>query len=339
MVVGSRQLEVARLGVGSQGVSAYRFCRTDDVDLLVDALNRCWSPYFPSDPPDDARGVQAVDPRPSGLVQQLHGRLLELRSDGVLIGAKRPSGTLVHRIAVHPDHRRRGHGRHMLTSLGQKLAILGPPRLVAEVPETLVPARELFRAAGYVEEAQLTDYILSPEHEDRSRPDDGVGFVIPVTVDDLAANGLLEPGPLVCWSRAVDTITARKHDIAGLAVAQRRADRGLRALRGRFPDGGDPVCRAPSSKTAEFASRSCSRDWVHGARSRTGCRRFTRRSSRGHCWRRLVSAPTGRTESTQRWRGRPSLTRTPACQQRQRAGPVRAGRLLIRLAPWDPISL
>ena len=58
---------------------------------------------------------------------------------GVLIGAKRPSGTLIHRIAVHPDHRRQGHGRHLLTSLSSKLAILGPPRIVAEVPETLGP--------------------------------------------------------------------------------------------------------------------------------------------------------------------------------------------------------
>ena len=33
---------------------------------------------------------------------------------GVLIGAKRPSGTLIHRIAVHPDHQRQGHGRHLL---------------------------------------------------------------------------------------------------------------------------------------------------------------------------------------------------------------------------------
>ena len=32
-------------------MSAYRFCRTDDIALLVDALNRCWSPYFPEQPP------------------------------------------------------------------------------------------------------------------------------------------------------------------------------------------------------------------------------------------------------------------------------------------------
>ena len=47
-----------------------------------------------------------------------------------------------------------------------------------------------------------------------------VGFVIPVTIDDLAANDLLgEAHPQVCWERSVETLTARKDDIAGLAVA------------------------------------------------------------------------------------------------------------------------
>jgi hypothetical protein len=54
--------------------------------------------------------------------------------------------------------------------------------------------------------------------------------VIPVTIDDLAANGLLGADPpspsasagqvhQVCWERSVETLTARKDDIAGLAVA------------------------------------------------------------------------------------------------------------------------
>lgn len=135
---------------------------------------------------------------------------------GVLIGAKRPSATLVHRIAVHPDHRRQGHGRHLLDSLGSKLAILGPPRIVAEVPETLSAACELFGASGYVEEARLTDYVLEDGSED-ARPVDG-RFVIPVTVDDLAANGLLGADRQVPWERSVESLTARKDDIAGLAV-------------------------------------------------------------------------------------------------------------------------
>ena len=137
---------------------------------------------------------------------------------GVLIGGKRPSGTLVHKIAVHPDHRRQGHGRHLLASLGSKLAILGPPRMIAEVPETFDATCGLLAASGYVQEALLTDYVY-PEHA----PQDGasrMGFVIPVTVDDLAANGLLGATDVqVCWERSVETLTARKDDIAGFAVA------------------------------------------------------------------------------------------------------------------------
>jgi hypothetical protein len=151
---------------------------------------------------------------------------------GVLIGAKRPSGTLVHKIAVHPDHRREGHGGHLLASLGSKLAILGPPRIVAQVPESLAAACGLFSACGYVEEAVLTDYVLEQrEHGDAARVEGPAlsersdsprveGFVIPITVDDLAANDLLgEADPQVCWERSVETLTARKDDIAGLAVA------------------------------------------------------------------------------------------------------------------------
>jgi hypothetical protein len=44
--------------------------------------------------------------------------------------------------------------------------------------------------------------------------------VIPVTIDDLAANGLFgEVHPQVCWERSVEALTARKDDIAGLAIA------------------------------------------------------------------------------------------------------------------------
>jgi GNAT superfamily N-acetyltransferase len=222
-------------------MSAYRFCRTDDIGLLVDALNRCWLPHFPDEGPVTPaafkRSIRDLQVWCSSCMVAYSG------SDpiGVLIGAKRPSGTLVHRIAVHPDHWRQGHGRHLLASLGSKLAILGPPRIVAEVPETLAPACGLFSASGYVQEALLTDYVLHPtahtarrggsgqrEEEDGDLRD---GFVIPVTVDDLAANGLLGEAPPspsasagqvlppVCWKRSVEALTARKGDIAGLAVA------------------------------------------------------------------------------------------------------------------------
>ena len=197
-------------------MSSYRFCRTDDIGLLVDALNRCWSPYFPDEPETTPaafkRSIRDLQVWCSSCMVAFSG------SDpiGVLIGAKRPSGTLIHKIAVHPDHLRQGHARHLLTSLSSKLAILGPPRMVAEVPATNAEACALFTASGYAEEAVVTDYVLAKAGAGAGPG----GFVIPVTIDDLTANGLLgESDPQVCWERAVETITARKDDIAGLAVA------------------------------------------------------------------------------------------------------------------------
>jgi len=201
-------------------MSAYRFCRTDDVALLVDALNRCWAPYFPGEPPVTAasfkRSIRDLQVWCSSCMVAFAGA----EPIGVLIGAKRPSGTLIHRIAVHPDHLRQGHGRHLLASLSSKLAILGPPRIIAEVPETLLAACGLFSASGYAQAEILTDYERDgPGLTERRSLGQVGGFVIPVTVDDLAANGLLEDYAPTCWRRSPETLNARKDAIKGLAVA------------------------------------------------------------------------------------------------------------------------
>src|SRR4249920_2439640 len=147
-------------------MAAYRFCRTDDIELLVNALNHCWAPQFPEEPLMTAavfkRSIRDLQVWCSSCMVAFSGSA----PIAVEIGAKRPSGTLIHKIAVHPDHRRQGHGRHLLTSLSSKLAILGPPRMVAEVPEAFAPASELFGASGYVEEALLTDYVLEGDETD-----------------------------------------------------------------------------------------------------------------------------------------------------------------------------
>jgi GNAT superfamily N-acetyltransferase len=198
-------------------MSSYRFCRTDDIGLLVDALNRCWRPYFPDEPEMTPaafkRSIRDLQVWCSSCMVAFQG------SDpiGVLIGAKRSSSTLIHRIAVHPDHRRQGHARHLLTSLSSKLAILGPPRIVAEIPERFSAAHGLFSVSGYVQETVLTDYVW--QRDEQAAQDLEGRFLIPVTVDDLVANGLFADHLPTCWERSVETLMARKEEIAGYAVA------------------------------------------------------------------------------------------------------------------------
>jgi hypothetical protein len=100
------------------------------------------------------------------------------------------------------------------------------------VPDTNAAAAALFAGSGYVQEAVLTDYVLeSGEVPGLGARGSGLDLsadaleasqrlVIPVTVDDLSANGLLgEAHPERCWSRSAETITARKEDVSGFAVA------------------------------------------------------------------------------------------------------------------------
>ena len=141
-------------------MSAYRFCRSDDIALLADALNRCWAPYFRDEPPMTSaafkRSIRDLQVWCSSCMVAFSG------SDpiGVLIGAKRPTGTLVHKIAVHPDHGDRDTAVICSTSLSSKLAILGPPRIITEVPEALAAACGLFSASDMSRKSLLTDYVL-----------------------------------------------------------------------------------------------------------------------------------------------------------------------------------
>jgi GNAT superfamily N-acetyltransferase len=133
----------------------------------------------------------------------------------VLIGCKRPPFTHVHRIAVHPQHLRKGHGRHLLTSLRAKLAILGPPQLVAEISSGNAPARALFAACGWREDRTYVDVVSS----DPVASPAPTGLVVPVTVTDLADIGLPGDDAPRSWDRSRATLLHRAERLLGLAIA------------------------------------------------------------------------------------------------------------------------
>lgn len=149
----------------------------------------------------------------------------------VSIGCKRPPHTLVNRIAVHPDHLRKGHGRHLLTSLSAKLAILGPPLLTAEIGAGNAPALSLFRSCGWREETSYTDHVC----DDPIAAAAPAGLVESVTVDDLIDVALPAAGARRSWDRTRATLLHRSDRLSGLAIASdERIDASL--LYTREPD-------------------------------------------------------------------------------------------------------
>jgi ribosomal protein S18 acetylase RimI-like enzyme len=196
-------------------MAAYRFCRPDDIPLLVEAVGACYDVHFPDLPQFTVEGFRSemkeIDAWPSNSMVARAGD----DPIAVLIGTKRETEVLILRIGVHAEHQRQGHALHLLTSLSQKLAVLGPERLVAELPLDLPRVKELFVAAGYSPEKKFTDYVRRAGAAVESVPEE---LLIPVSVDDLIASDVLNVGD-VAWERSLGTLQGRGKVLEGVAIA------------------------------------------------------------------------------------------------------------------------
>lgn len=202
----------------------YRFCRSDDIPLLVAAYNACWVPHFGPESAitveDFKRGIRTLGFWSSSCMVAMEGD----EPIGVLIGAKRDrDANCVHRLAIKPGWERRGHGRHLLTSLADKAAILGPPRLVAEIPAEWAEMRLFFEKSGFVEEARYADFArdaggLPSEHDDPR-----AALIIPMSLDEIVDSGAFDPHVRRPWARSLASLRARS-DLAGLAIATDRVE-------------------------------------------------------------------------------------------------------------------
>lgn len=202
---------------------SYRFCRPDDLPLLVRAVADCWHVHFPAEPPPSPEGfrreMKELDLWPSSCMVALGGEGGR-EPVAVLIGTRRETEVAVLRVGVRPDHLRQGHASHLLTSLSQKLAVLGPERLVAEVPAGMAAAESLLDSVGYQPEAALTDWTLEGEAlaalAAEPVPEE---VAAPVRVEELAAAGALDVAEGVAWERQRRTLLQRGERLEGLAIA------------------------------------------------------------------------------------------------------------------------
>jgi hypothetical protein len=103
----------------------------------------------------------------------------------------------------------------MLTSLSAKLAILGPPTLLAEIPEDNTRARALFGACGWQEERTYADLTWASPAARPAPP----GLVVPVTVEDLGELALPQASAPRSWERSRGTLLNRRERLSALAIA------------------------------------------------------------------------------------------------------------------------
>jgi ribosomal protein S18 acetylase RimI-like enzyme len=195
-------------------MASYRFCRSDDVTLLVQAYNECFHP---------PGGVAAIDrDRFKWWI-----RVLELwtsscmvategsRVIGVLIAAKREAESCLLAVGVHPDFRHFEHGRHMVTSLSQKLAILGPPRILAEVPADNERFCAFLAHCDYDARGTFSDYSMHAPFSASSVPQE---MVAEIGLAELAGAGFAQGRGPRPWARAARAIERRQEYFGSVRV-------------------------------------------------------------------------------------------------------------------------
>lgn len=189
-------------------MTSYRFCRPDDILLLVEAVNSCVGRITIQ---DFKKNVRELNLWASSCMVALDE---DNKPIGICVGAKRKTETLIYQIGIHPKHQRKGHGTHMLSSLKQKLAVLGPPRIVAEVPASNDVMIKIFESLEYTREKSLYDFQLKKSLAPLASED----MMMPITLSDVWEM-IAEPGKDVCWERDPETLKNRSQEIKGFAVA------------------------------------------------------------------------------------------------------------------------
>ena len=207
----------------------YRFCRSDDIPLLVAAHNACWVPHFgPASAitvDDFKRGIRELGLWSSSCMVAFEGD----EPIGVLIAAKRDGeANYVWRLAVKPGWERRGHGRHLLGSLVDKAAILGPPRVVAEIPADWTTINAFFAKSGFVEERRYGDFVREAGATAGIAADDPrAALVVSLSLDELLESGALTAPSARAWRRTEASLRARAGTLTVLAVATDRIEAHL----------------------------------------------------------------------------------------------------------------
>ena len=195
-------------------MASYRFCRSDDVPLLVQAYNECFRPPGGAAPVDRDGfkwWIRALELWTSSCLVATEGDKLI----GVLLAAKRETENCVLAVGVHPDYRHLGHGRHIVTSISQKLAILGPPRIFAEVPAANERFLTFLGHCDYETTERFTDHHLEPPFAASTIPE---GLVAEIDLDELGRAGFPANEATLPWGRCERSITRRQEYFASVRV-------------------------------------------------------------------------------------------------------------------------
>lgn len=137
---------------------SYRFCRPDDLRLIVLAINECYRMHYPDMPEmtEDTlkEHMTLFDVRPGNCMVALERNA----PVGVVVSTKRAYGAWIQAIGCKTTVQRQGVVSQLLEALIRKIAIQKTPDIAVDVPEDNVAARRFFVSNGFEERGRYVSY-------------------------------------------------------------------------------------------------------------------------------------------------------------------------------------
>jgi GNAT superfamily N-acetyltransferase len=191
----------------------YRFCRPEDIPMIVQALNTCDDVHFPQRP---AMTVAQFREEMSLISLWPSNTMVVLENDdpiAVIVGTKRPYGCWIAKLGVRSDHQRQGIGRYIVEALTRKLSIIGPRVISVDVPVDNEGAAAFFRHVGFDTWGQYWSFAGHPQ----AQASEDLRQVHPVKPDvALSRYESFHPFPQ-CWERDAYTLQLYAGRLSGYA--------------------------------------------------------------------------------------------------------------------------
>jgi ribosomal protein S18 acetylase RimI-like enzyme len=137
---------------------SYRFCRPDDLTLIIRAINACYFVHYPDAPAMTEERLKEhmtlFHVRPGNCMVALERQ----EPVGVVVSTKRDYGVWIQALGCQPAFQRRGIATQLLEALVRKIAIQRAPLVTVDVSTTNTPALRFFEAVHFTVRGRYVSY-------------------------------------------------------------------------------------------------------------------------------------------------------------------------------------
>src|SRR5438093_3491940 len=137
---------------------SYRFCRPDDLPLIIRAINACYLMHYPDTPTmTDERlkeHMTLFQVRPGNCMVALERQ----QPVGVVVSTKRDYGVWIQALGCQPAFQRRGIATQLIEALIRKIAIQRAPLVTVDVPTTYTPGLRFFEVVNFTVRGRYVSY-------------------------------------------------------------------------------------------------------------------------------------------------------------------------------------